>query len=961
MAVRRVEERMANSYSPDSDSTTRTLLRRVLDTADFCTPRRRRSARISAQRALLETPSSRRQSTQTKVTARQHFHGARSTGRLVPGQASGHLEEQTPRTLLKNILLTAPQSSIVMPQVMMKPTPAPQVQPSRRESSQGSLELRLPELESPPTLGPVLLGSGRRKQRLRLSMFQQEVDQEPQELPISQEPPGNPDASSLTSSFKLTFATPLQPQSVKRPGLARKPPPRRAIDVGALLQDLRDNSSAPAPLDTVLEDTQPFSHPLVDHSASVYHSLPHPHPGPEDAERAVRHRTQNSSPELQNHRLPPERAAPPEVTEAVTFQRAVEPEEQERSSEYEIISDRPGKRPSVNRSQRAVEPEKSSEDEDMSDRPAKRPSVNRSQRAVEPERSSEDKDISGRPAKRPSVNRSQRAVEPERSSEDEDISDRPGKRPSVNRSQRAVEPERSLEDEDISGRPGKRRSVNRSQGAVEPERSSEDEDISDRPGKRPSVNRSQRALRPEEPERSSEDEDISYRPGKQPGVNRSQRPVEPERSSEDEDISDRPGKRPSVNRSQRAVEPERSLEDEDISGRPGKQPGVNRSQRPVEPERSSEDEDISDRPAKRPSVNRSQRAVEPERSSEDEDISYRPGKQPGVNRSQRPVEPERSSEDEDISDRPAKRPSVNRSQRAVEPERSSEDEDISDRPAKRPSVNRSQRAVEPERSSEDEDISDRPGKRPSVNRSQRAVEPERSLEDEDISGRPGKRWSVNRSQGAVEPERSSEDEDISDRPGKRPSVNRSQRALRPEEPERSSEDEDISDRPASSELASNIPEFLQAEQLDQFPEPASPPGVGVLSAEPPEPVLARLPSRPRTAGSRPHQDPHKAGISYYTKLFSFYAKMPMERKALEVVEKCLDKYLQHLCNDLDVFAAHAGRKTVKPADLELLMRRQGLVTDQVSLHVLVEQHLPLEYRQLLIPCAFSGNSVFPAR
>uniref|UniRef100_H0UV87 Centromere protein T n=1 Tax=Cavia porcellus TaxID=10141 RepID=H0UV87_CAVPO len=497
---------MANSYSPDSDSTTRTLLRRVLDTADFCTPRRRRSARISAQRALLETPSSRRQSTQTKVTARQHFHGARSTGRLVPGQASGHLEEQTPRTLLKNILLTAPQSSIVMPQVMMKPTPAPQVQPSRRESSQGSLELRLPELESPPTLGPVLLGSGRRKQRLRLSMFQQEVDQEPQELPISQEPPGNPDASSLTSSFKLTFATPLQPQSVKRPGLARKPPPRRAIDVGALLQDLRDNSSAPAPLgdslripvatlltDTVLEDTQPFSHPLVDHSASVYHSLPHPHPGPEDAERclpckqSIMMSKAVATPSLPFLGLPPERAAPPEVTEAVTFQRAVEPEEQERSSEYEIISDRP----------------------------------------------------------------------------------------------------------------------------------------------------------------------------------------------------------------------------------------------------------------------------------------------------------------------------------------------------------------------------------------------------------------------AVQ-------------------------------------------HPLST------------------PSPS-------LSAEPPEPVLARLPSRPRTAGSRPHQDPHKAGISYYTKLFSFYAKMPMERKALEVVEKCLDKYLQHLCNDLDVFAAHAGRKTVKPADLELLMRRQGLVTDQVSLHVLVEQHLPLEYRQLLIPCAFSGNSVFPAR
>lgn len=41
--------------------------------------------------------------------------------------------------------------------------------------------------------------------------------------------------------------------------------------------------------------------------------------------------------------------------------------------------------------------------------------------------------------------------------------------------------------------------------------------------------------------------------------------------------------------------------------------------------------------------------------------------------------------------------------------------------------------------------------------------------------------------------------------------------------------------------------------------------------------------------------------------------------------------------------------------------RQGLVTDRVSLNVLVEQHLPLEYRQLLIPCAFSGNTVFPAQ
>ncbi|KFO20001.1 centromere protein T isoform X2 [Fukomys damarensis] len=526
---------MANSYSSDSEPTTRTLLRQVLDTADSCTPRRRRSARISAQRALLETPSPRTWSSQTKATARQRSRGARSTGRLVHGQASGHLEEQTPRTLLKNILLTAQESSIVMPERMTKPAPASQVaQPSRRESSRGSLELQLPELEPPQALAPVLLASGRRKQRVRLSVFQQEVDRGPLGLPLSQEPPGNPDASSLTSSLNLTFATPLQPQSVRRPGLARRPPTRRTVDVGALLQDLQDNSLASVPLgdslrtpvatlptDTVLEDTQPFSQPLVGHSLSVYQSLPCPHPGPKDTERAVHHRTKNNMPELQNH---------------------------------------------------------------MSEADFATPSL------------------------------------------------------------------------------------------------------------------------------------------------------------------------------------------------------------------------------------------------------------------------------------------------------------------------------------------------PFLETQPRLYAPPAITETE-----------------------------------------RSQRAVEPEKPEGSSGDEDISERPASPESVSNIPEFLQAKQLDQFLEPAPSPDVAVLSSEPPEPVLARVPSKPQSAGPRPRQDPHKAGLTYYTKLFSFYTKMPMERKALETVEKCLDKYLEHLCNDLEVFAAHAGRKTVKPEDLELLMRRQGLVTDQVSLHLLVERHLPLEYRQLLIPCAFSGNSVFPAQ
>ncbi|XP_043456796.1 centromere protein T [Prionailurus bengalensis] len=573
-------EAMADSYSQDSEPTTRTLLRRVLDTADTRTPQRRRSAGIGAQKSLLETPSSRRLSSSTKTNARRRSQRARSIGRLAHVQTSGHLEEQTPRTLLKNILLTAPESSIMMPESVVKPVPTPQVvQSSRQESVRGSLELQLPELEPPTTLALGLLAPGRRKRRLRLSVFQQGIDQG---LPLSQEPCGNTSASSLTSSLNLTFATPLQPQSVHRPGLARRPPTRRAVDVGAFLQDLQDTSLALAspgnslrtpiatlPTDTVLEDTQPFSQPLVGHSPSVYHSLPClSYTEAKDAEKAVSHRTQRSGPKLQNYS--------------------------------------------------------------------------------------------------------------------------------------PVKPAQLLA--------GKSKKVD--------------------------------ALAMSFPNTSSA-----------------------------------------------------------IAG-------------------------------------------------EDE------------------VEPLQGGVGENAEERM-----------------------------------------------------------------------EESLSVSEVKDTTG-------TQGSVRT-------DKSDR-------NETSEAVEAKEPEGSSGDENISGRTASPELASSTTEFLQARQL-QFLESAPPPSTAILSSEPLEPLPTRLPPRARTLGPRPRQDPHKTGLNHYVKLFSFYAKMPMEKKALEMVEKCLDKYFQHLCDDLEVFAAHAGRKTVRPEDLELLMRRQGLVNDQVSLHVLVERHLPLEYRQLLIPCAFSGNTVFPAQ
>ena len=53
-------EAMADNFSPDSEPTTRTLLRRVLDTADPRTPRRARSTRSGYVRALPQHKSNQR-------------------------------------------------------------------------------------------------------------------------------------------------------------------------------------------------------------------------------------------------------------------------------------------------------------------------------------------------------------------------------------------------------------------------------------------------------------------------------------------------------------------------------------------------------------------------------------------------------------------------------------------------------------------------------------------------------------------------------------------------------------------------------------------------------------------------------------------------------------------------------------------------------------------------------------
>ncbi|NWZ80426.1 CENPT protein, partial [Poecile atricapillus] len=109
---------------------------------------------------------------------------------------------------------------------------------------------------------------------------------------------------------------------------------------------------------------------------------------------------------------------------------------------------------------------------------------------------------------------------------------------------------------------------------------------------------------------------------------------------------------------------------------------------------------------------------------------------------------------------------------------------------------------------------------------------------------------------------------------------------------------------------------------------------------------------------RKPREPQVPG-SLIKEIFRHFAKMPVTKEAFKIVEKCSERYFKQLSSDLEAYTHHAGRKTVEAADLEVLMRRQGLVTDKMPLNVLIERYLPLEYRKLLIPIAVSGNKVIP--
>ncbi|XP_036442064.1 uncharacterized protein cenpt isoform X2 [Colossoma macropomum] len=174
------------------------------------------------------------------------------------------------------------------------------------------------------------------------------------------------------------------------------------------------------------------------------------------------------------------------------------------------------------------------------------------------------------------------------------------------------------------------------------------------------------------------------------------------------------------------------------------------------------------------------------------------------------------------------------------------------------------------------------------------------------------------------------------------------------EEQQEEEDDEEEEDAYSEELSMQTPAFIR--QRKEVPTPSTLHTATVLK------VLNTGPA-PKVVKPRPKQKNRTTSDilpkSYVMSMFKHFAKTKVASDVYPVINEILQKYFDRLADDLEAYSAHAKRKTIEVEDVELLMRRQGFVTDSTPVNVLIEKFLPLEYRKLLIPVATSGNKVVP--
>ncbi|KAM6896999.1 uncharacterized protein cenpt [Xenentodon cancila] len=175
--------------------------------------------------------------------------------------------------------------------------------------------------------------------------------------------------------------------------------------------------------------------------------------------------------------------------------------------------------------------------------------------------------------------------------------------------------------------------------------------------------------------------------------------------------------------------------------------------------------------------------------------------------------------------------------------------------------------------------------------------------------------------------------------------------------------EDEDDGEESEEFPSKTPAFVR-EKMNFFQHDhlASPSVIkNIQACGTTEALPAAKPKKVRQRKTRPTKKETVLPKTYLMSVFKHFAKTKVSADVYPVLNETMDKFLERLAEDLEVYAAHAKRKTIEFEDAVLLLKRQGYVNDKVPVEVLIEKYLRMEQRKILIPIATSGNVVIPKR
>ncbi|ROT60784.1 hypothetical protein C7M84_021621 [Penaeus vannamei] len=170
---------------------------------------------------------------------------------------------------------------------------------------------------------------------------------------------------------------------------------------------------------------------------------------------------------------------------------------------------------------------------------------------------------------------------------------------------------------------------------------------------------------------------------------------------------------------------------------------------------------------------------------------------------------------------------------------------------------------------------------------------------------------------------------------------------------------------ASNPKQMTMKEFLEklAAKPMQAPVPTKQEGPRLASllkyTKPQTPRKVSL-RRPKADKNPKKELPKRLSKAATRDLFSHFAKCRLTPDGLNQLLKVSEEYWKNCCSDLANFvAARGGVKEVQAKDVKKLMKRQGLMSSEEDLQILVQKYLPAEEWNHLIPTAYAKGNIYP--